>query len=342
MIKSKKIIISIIIIILFISSALVINNINNQNKLETKQYYYDIVNDYRYSNHLIYNNEFLGFNMDLLLEYEYPEFIILEDTLYQDDIIKIIAKNVDSEENIEMKQDIFSDVNWYKEGDELIGIIPTNYDTQAGEYNIEISHKNYYIDYLFEVTIKPRDYKVQNLRIDPSIESSTRNEEAYEEYNKYFLQAREVSESNRYFEGDFLLPTEGILTTEFGEQRYVNDKLTSYRHDGIDIAAPLGEHVLATNTGKVVFTMDMILTGKTIMIDHGQGIFSTYLHLDDILVEEGDLVDKGDLIGLIGTTGFSTGPHLHFTISYYNIPLEPGYFIKGSAFTKEENYYIRR
>ena len=79
------------------------------------------------------------------------------------------------------------------------------------------------------------------------------------------------------------------------------------------------------------------MTGNTVIINHGQGVFSSYLHLNEININEGDMVDTGQLIGAVGTTGFSTGPHLHFSISFYRMNLEPGYFIYGEPVTYD-NY----
>ena len=109
-------------------------------------------------------------------------------------------------------------------------------------------------------------------------------------------------------DGDYILPTTGRLSTEYGETRYVNGSPTSYRHSGLDIATPRGTPVYATNSGKVLLATPLILTGNTILIDHGQGIFSTYFHLNKLTVKEGEMVKNGDLIGEVGTTGFSTGP----------------------------------
>ena len=134
-----------------------------------------------------------------------------------------------------------------------------------------------------------------------------------------------------------MLPTKGRLTTEFGESRTVNGAPTTYRHNGIDIGAPRGTEVIATNSGKVVLAYELILTGNTVIIDHGEGIFSAYDHMDTLLVAEGDFVEQSQMIGTVGTTGFSTGPHLHFMISYFDINLEPGYFLYGEPSTKE-NY----
>jgi murein DD-endopeptidase MepM/ murein hydrolase activator NlpD len=138
----------------------------------------------------------------------------------------------------------------------------------------------------------------------------------------------------KYYTESFLLPTQGKLTTEFGEARYVNGSLTTYRHAGIDIAAPRNADVLATNTGKVMLAMPLIITGNSIVIDHGEGLFSVYFHLDKLFVKEGEMVTRGQLIGAVGSTGFSTGPHLHFTMSYYRFDIEPGFLLYGETITK--------
>lgn len=269
-------------------------------------------------------------------------FTIDNTTIFQDEIIEITANRAATVEDITVEGDIAEDLQWYREDQQLRTVIPTNYHTYPGMYSLKLKDLDSSITHSYDIEILPRDYKTQYLSIDSSIEEQTRNEEAYEERDQYFSPVRKNSSEQKYYEDDFLLPTEGRLTTEFGERRYVNDELTSYRHNGIDIAAPLGTEILATNHGEVVFEREMILMGNTIVIDHGHGLFSTYLHLDDIQVDTGDWVEKGNVIGTLGTTGFSTGPHLHFTMSYYETPLEPGYFIIGKPYTKEDHYQISR
>lgn len=261
----------------------------------------------------------------------------------QDDFIEIYAYNVKNINDLKVEQSLIPNLNWYPQDGHYKAFIPTNFKTSTGMHPIAITDLSDGSIHTFEIEVLSRDYKVQNLRIDPNIEAATRNDEAFAEYRNYFVPVRLSSnETKQHYEMPFILPSEGRLTTEFGEKRTVNGALTSYRHNGIDIAAPLGTEVLATNHGMVVFEMDMILTGKTIIIDHGSGIFSVYEHLNEILVEKGDFVSKGELIGKIGTTGFSTGPHLHFMISYFDMDMDPGYFIIGEPYTKEKHAQIKR
>ena len=106
-----------------------------------------------------------------------------------------------------------------------------------------------------------------------------------------------------------------------------NDILNNVKkqgHSGTDLAAPVGAPIVAPLDGKVVFIHpDMFLTGKTVMIDHGYGVFSSYSHLSQINVKLNQIVKTGDSIGLVGKTGRATGPHLHFTITWYGVRINP-------------------
>jgi murein DD-endopeptidase MepM/ murein hydrolase activator NlpD len=140
-----------------------------------------------------------------------------------------------------------------------------------------------------------------------------------------------VSESRPapYWRGVFLRPAEGEISTGFGQMRYVNYKLQS-RHSGIDIAAAENSQVIAAAAGKVVFADELIVNGNTVIIDHGLNVFTSYSHLNTISVKAGDIIKAGDLIGLVGSTGYSTGPHLHYTV------MVNGYYINPS-FTESED-----
>ena len=269
-------------------------------------------------------------------------FDVSETTIEQDDIIELAAHRAATAEDIEVVGDFRESLQWYPGDRGLSSMIATNYDTEPGSYILELVDLYNESKEVYEIEVLPRDYKTQYLTINPSIEQRTRNQEAYKEKKEYFDPVWESSSKEKHFEGAFVLPAEGRLTTEFGEQRYVNYEPTSYRHNGIDIAAPLGTEVLATNHGEVVLARKMILMGNTIVIDHGHGVLSTYMHLEEIHVINGERVNQEDTIGTVGSTGFSTGPHLHFTLSYHDRPLEPGYFIIGEPFTKEEHYQLRR
>ena len=133
---------------------------------------------------------------------------------------------------------------------------------------------------------------------------------------------RRTQDRPRLWVGPFVAPRPGPVTDEFGVGRVFNGRLRS-RHLGADFAGALGDSVLATNRGVVVYTGDLYFNGTTVFIDHGGGLLSAYLHLSRILVAPGDTVSTGQLIGLVGATGRVTGPHLHWFASYGDITVDP-------------------
>lgn len=265
------------------------------------------------------------------------QFTFSSQQLSQGQMLEVDVANADGPEDILFEQSICDSFQWYRHDGLLRGYLPTNYNVKPGNYLIKYGVKSKGTEFTQEIALKEYDYNIQYLTVDKKTEQETRNDEAYAEYNKYYMPVRKQSEPSRYYTEDFVLPVRGKLTTEFGETRYVNDQPTSYRHLGLDIAAPEGTEVKAVNRGKVVLARFFTLTGNTVMIDHGEGLFSLYHHMKVLSVKNGDMVERGQNIGEVGSTGFSTGPHLHFMISYYLTNLEPGYFLVGQPITYE-NY----
>lgn len=135
--------------------------------------------------------------------------------------------------------------------------------------------------------------------------------------------ARKTDSRLEYFKMPFITPTQGRVTGVYGSQRIYNG-IPKRPHYGIDIAAPKGTIVQAPADGVVTLTHDdMYFSGGTLLIDHGYGISSTFIHLDSILVKEGDKVKQGESIARVGSTGRSTGPHLDWRINWYGVRLDP-------------------
>ena len=122
--------------------------------------------------------------------------------------------------------------------------------------------------------------------------------------------------------GDFVLPVHGIITTPFGVRRFLNGEPRA-PHTGIDIAGKAGTPVDATNDGIVCYKGSLFFGGNSILINHGQGIYSMYFHLGKYAVKKGEYVKKGQTIGYIGETGRVTGPSLHFGIRIADSKVDP-------------------
>lgn len=123
-------------------------------------------------------------------------------------------------------------------------------------------------------------------------------------------------------DGAFFPPVEGKVFPNFGQRRIYNNAPRS-THAGVDIAAPQGDPIRAANAGNVVLASHLYLSGNAVIIDHGLGVFSFYGHMSKLLVKRGQAVRKGDIIGKCGTTGRSTGPHLHWGVRVFDSRVDP-------------------
>lgn len=132
-----------------------------------------------------------------------------------------------------------------------------------------------------------------------------------------------VPETHDFWREGFILPIEGKISGNFGNQRIFNG-IPKSPHSGTDIAAPEGTPVKASGSGVVVLSgKDYFYTGNMVMIDHGRQLTTIYAHLKDATVKEGDKVRQGDVIGHVGKTGRATGPHLHWGASLNNVRFRP-------------------
>ncbi|MDA9594821.1 M23 family metallopeptidase [Candidatus Pelagibacter sp.] len=170
-----------------------------------------------------------------------------------------------------------------------------------------------------------RKYNIQ--RIDGLEESKvTPPESVYKrikEENNKIGEARAINSNLLFFKDQFIMPVEGIISGVYGSQRILNGK-PKWPHYGIDIAAKKGTKIKSSGSGIVTMAEnDLYYTGGTIIIDHGHGISTIYSHLETILVSVGDKIYQGNIIGTVGSTGRSTGPHLDFRVNWFQTRLDP-------------------
>ena len=131
-----------------------------------------------------------------------------------------------------------------------------------------------------------------------------------------------VEREKQAWKRNFILPVKGQISMYFGTIEKVNGK-SQGQHRGLDLAVPAGTKVSAANNGTVVFAQKMTVYGGTMVIDHGQGIQTIYLHLSKFLAKVGQEVSKGEVIALSGNTGYSSGPHLHWAMSVHDLRVDP-------------------
>lgn len=253
---------------------------------------------------------------------------------YPGNILLLSVKNVNKNETLKLKTDaVKTPIESYSYKNKYMYICPIDLDTQPGTYDLNLivnegKSNEYTISSLFEV--KSKAFKTQYLTVTEEMNETNNDNTAIYEFVQLVKPARTKSSEEKLWEGTFIMPVEGELTTDFAEIRYVNNQKSSSRHSGIDLAAPRGTEIKAPNNGMVVFAMEGLLSpGNTVVIDHGMGLFTSYYHLDTIDVTKGKSVTKGDIIGTVGTTGFSTGPHLHYAVSIYNTYVNPYQTLSG-------------
>jgi len=178
------------------------------------------------------------------------------------------------------------------------------------------------------LSIKQGEYPKEFLNVNPS--KVTPPSSAKEQIEKEYKEAMKIYSTftkTRYWSEAFILPTQSTITSHFGNARTFNSTLKSY-HSGTDFRAPIGTPIYAINDGIIVLSKERYYAGGSIIIDHGEGIYSVYYHLSRMTLPVGASVKKGDQIGLSGNSGRVTGPHLHFGIMAQGIPIDPLHFIE--------------
>jgi len=174
--------------------------------------------------------------------------------------------------------------------------------------------------------IQKRKYSIQRIEGLPK-KKVTPPEEFYariKRENKLIGKAREIHSNLSFFKDKFIIPVDNaIITGVYGSQRILNG-IPKWPHYGLDFAQIKGSPIKAMNNGIVTLAeKDLFYTGATLIFDHGHGISTLYMHMNEIFVNVGDHVKKGDIVGTIGTSGRSTGPHLDIRLNWFGIRLDP-------------------
>jgi len=211
-------------------------------------------------------------------------------------------------------------------GREWIGLAGVDLETKAGRYSIQgvLSFEDR-SSQPFErhVRIVSKRFPVQSIRVDEKYvtlnpEDSKRSEEESRKLEAIW----KTSSGQKLWEGQFLKPVSSELSSGFGRRRIVNNKPRS-PHSGVDIKAETGTPIIAANSGKVVLADDLFYSGKTVVLDHGLGLYTFYGHCSRLDVKQGEVIKKGAVIAEVGSTGRVTGPHLHWACRIHEARVDP-------------------
>ena len=169
-----------------------------------------------------------------------------------------------------------------------------------GEYNIKVKPK-----FFGESRIEISDTNL----VTPKISDQNRASAEYLKV-KNIVKGKSNQSQNDF---DFIPPINSVITSSFGKRRFINGNPRS-PHMALDLRGAVGREIFAPMSGKVVMAEEHFYAGNKIILDHGGGLFTTYSHLDQFIVEEGEIVEQGVIIGFVGMTGRVTGPHLHWEV----------------------------
>ena len=231
------------------------------------------------------------------------------------------------------------------QGHFILGKTNPNAEIIVGKKKVKVSRNGFFVfgidrDRKFDLTftktldgktskitkkVFKRKYNIQ--RIDGLAENKvTPPESVYKRIkkeNNAIGEARAINSNLLFFKEKFVMPVEGIISGVYGSQRILNGK-PRWPHYGIDIAAKQGTMIKSSGAGVVTMAEDdLYYTGGTIIMDHGHGISTIYSHLENVLVSVGEQINQGDIIGTVGSTGRSTGPHLDFRVNWFQTRLDP-------------------
>ncbi len=210
-------------------------------------------------------------------------------------------------------------INFFRDRDHTTfsALVGVDLSAKPGEYPVDIRIE--YTDgrtseHTARIRVVSGEFGLQRLKLPKRMVEPDKNTlERIKRERNTLMRIFGTTTMERFWNGGFIMPVEGPITSEFGLRRIINNTPKA-RHSGVDIAAPAGRGVIASNRGKVVFTGELFFSGKTIVIDHGLGLYTMYFHLSGIRVKKGEMVEKGRVIGLVGSTGRSSGPHLHWGV----------------------------
>lgn len=222
----------------------------------------------------------------------------------------------------------------YRHGDFTYFILGIGFQVPPGDHSLilrlEERGGGEHREIAWEMEVTFHDFEVSRFSVPVKWSGEEAARRISEERERVRL-ARQTTEQAPLWYQPFIIPLETRISSEYGAVRIINEGAPS-RHAGLDLAADTGTPVAATNDGIVRLAAPLLAHGNMVIIDHGMNLSSSYLHLDSIEVEEGARVSRGQIIGLVGETGFASGPHLHWEVNLGQVPVNPHQLVQDALF----------
>lgn len=222
----------------------------------------------------------------------------------------------------------------YRQDSGWAAVLPVVPDTPPGGYRLVVGFKRdgRPQQVARKVEVARVAFPVQRLKMVRT-RASLYNYPGVEKEEVPLSRALRVKSDERLWRGDWILPAKGRLSTPYGVRRIRNGKAVG-RHRGTDIAAPTGTPVVAPAAGRVVLAETAAKFkkyGGTVVLDHGQGVTSMYIHMSAVLAREGQVLQPGTTLGRVGSEGVATGPHLHWSVYAQGQSIAPLTFVRLST-----------
>lgn len=231
----------------------------------------------------------------------------------------------DTDSDVNIEYDFPGTISgFYQAGGLIYAIVAISWDTEPGFYNLVLQinageQGGSVMEKSIEIAAK--EFRLSRFSM-PADRTKGWTAARLAEDRENVRLAREKTEPYPLWIDSFLLPLEGRITSEYGAIRIINEN-PPRRHSGLDIGAEEGTAIVTPNNGIVRLSGLLLSGGYTVIIDHGMGLSSTYMHLETIAVSAGQTVTRGELIGTVGMTGYATGPHLHWEVNIGQTPVNP-------------------
>lgn len=226
------------------------------------------------------------------------------ETIYPGDFVTLSVKNAvskPSEVQCITTPDLKITPEFYSDGYMLRALLPIPLSTPAGSYSVKLVVDG--VEQNLDFTVTERNFSTKH----ENIGSTLLNDDSVSQFNEAMKEVYAAKDATKYFDGEFIYPVNGsVVSSGFGRPTVTSNGY-SYTNEWVRVLASTGSNVLAMNSGKVVYTGELTMTGKTVVIDHGLGLMSVYANMTSLSVNVGDVVSTGDTLGVSGAAGYADG-----------------------------------
>ncbi|NIP38006.1 MAG: M23 family metallopeptidase [Candidatus Dadabacteria bacterium] len=260
---------------------------------------------------------FIFVSLSLFVDQPPAKINITPELKYPGDVVAIYAEIPIKPSGIFQNKEI----RFYESGLGFKGITYVDIDTKPGDYPLTLNAGE--LSSTYSIEIRTKEFPVKHITLQSEkVFLSPEDEKRANDESALLKSIWDQVTPVPLWEGSFTKPTDSDITSQFGVKRIINKKKES-THRGTDYRGKTGTPIKSINSGIVELTDNHFYGGNTVVINHGLGLYSVYLHLSKTNVSTGEKINRGDIIGLVGSTGRASGPHLHLSVKLNGESINP-------------------